>query len=139
MKVMTAALAAVAFLTWTIAAHAQQCGGAKVVYDSTIDSPGEAWRVPGERPKIILNPALLSLETETVRRFVFAHECGHIRNNSSNELAADCWAVRQGKREGWLNERNLDEVCASFDDAPASESHPSGRARCANLDRCFNR
>jgi hypothetical protein len=28
-------------------------------------------------------------------------------------------------------------VCASFNDAPPTPTHPSGHARCGNLDRCF--
>jgi hypothetical protein len=72
-----------------------------------------------------------------VQRFVFAHECGH-HHVGSNELAADCWAARQGRREGWLRWGDLATVCASWAHAPAGSTHPSAALRCANLNRCFN-
>ena len=72
----------------------------------------------------------------SVRLFVFHHECGH-HNVGESELDADCWAVDRGVRDGWLDAKGLDAVCRSFEDAPETDTHPSGRRRCRNLDRCF--
>jgi len=85
---------------------------------------------------LLLNPRLLGRETRTVQLFVFHHECGHHRVGGS-ELKADCWAVDRGVRDGWLDRNGLGQVCRSFDDAPETDTHPSGRRRCANIDRCF--
>ena len=79
---------------------------------------------------------MLSEQPDSVRLFVFHHECGH-HNVGESELAADCWAVDHGVREGWLDARGLDAVCRSFEDAPETDTHPSGKRRCRNLDKCF--
>jgi hypothetical protein len=71
-----------------------------------------------------------------VRLFVFHHECGH-HHIGASELKADCWAVTEGVKQGWLDRVGLAEACRSFGDAPPTPTHPSGARRCANLDRCF--
>jgi hypothetical protein len=45
--------------------------------------------------------------------------------------------VKRGVAEGWLDKNGLGDVCRSFGDAPESATHPSGRRRCRNIDRCF--
>jgi len=85
---------------------------------------------------LVLNPTLLRQHSKVVQLFVFHHECGHHRVGGS-ELKADCWAVDRGLRDGWLDRAGLGKICRSFDDAPETSTHPSGRRRCANLDRCF--
>ena len=85
---------------------------------------------------LVLNPRLLGRYSRTVQLFVFHHECGHHRVGAS-ELDADCWAVDRGVRDGWLDRNGLGQVCRSFEDAPETETHPSGRRRCTNIDRCF--
>jgi hypothetical protein len=85
---------------------------------------------------IALNPRLLSSYPEIVRLFVFFHECGH-HHVGGNELGADCWAVEQGVREGWLDRDGLEQVCRVFGNDPQTSTHPSGKRRCKNLDRCF--
>jgi hypothetical protein len=71
-----------------------------------------------------------------VRLFVFTHECGHISVGDS-ELDADCFAVNRGVGDRWLDRKGLKEVCDSFEGAPETDTHPSAKRRCANLDRCF--
>jgi hypothetical protein len=84
----------------------------------------------------MLNPRLLSRLPGAVRLFVFNHECGH-HHVGGSELEADCWAVGQGVREGWLDAKVLAQVCQSFENAPPTPTHPSGAKRCRNLDKCF--
>jgi hypothetical protein len=71
-----------------------------------------------------------------VRLFVFHHECGHHYVGAS-ELGADCWAVNQGLRQGWLDHQAVEQVCQDFGNHPASATHPSGARRCASLRQCF--
>jgi hypothetical protein len=85
---------------------------------------------------MILNPALLGRYSKSVQLFVFHHECGH-HHVGRSELSADCWAVAQGVRDGWLDRNGLAQVCRSFGNAPETDTHPSGQRRCANLDKCF--
>jgi hypothetical protein len=85
---------------------------------------------------LLLNPLRLGRETDVVQLFVFHHECGHHQVGAS-EIEADCWAVKAGVGGGWLDRGGLNEVCGSFHDAPETRTHPSGKRRCAALERCF--
>jgi hypothetical protein len=115
-----------------LAGRTVHCKNARVVTDRGL--PSEGAEAPGV---IILNPDMLNEQPVIVRLFVFHHECGH-HNVGESELEADCWAVGQGVREGWLDAKGLGQVCQSFEDAPETSTHPSGRRRCRNLDRCFS-
>jgi len=108
-----------------------RCGGVRNVLDPHLPNLGVA--APG---MLVLNPGLLSRQSEIVRLFVFHHECGH-HHVGGNELKADCWAVNEGVKAGWLDRVGLGQACRSFGDAPPTPTHPSGARRCANLDRCF--
>jgi hypothetical protein len=115
----------------TMAGRALKCGSVRNVLDNRLPNLGIA--SPGV---LVMNPRLLTRQPQTVRLFVFYHECGH-HHVGGNEMKADCWAVGEGVREGWLDRQGLTQVCASFNDAPPTPTHPSGRARCGNIDRCF--
>ncbi len=115
-----------------IAGRAVRCGNVRILTDRHLPSEGAA--APGV---LILNPRMLSEQPASVRLFVFHHECGH-HNVGDSELKADCWAVDRGVRDGWLDAKGLDAVCRSFEDAPESDTHPSGRRRCRNLDQPRN-
>ena len=114
-----------------IAGRTVRCGNVRILTDRHLPSEGAA--APG---LLILNPRMLSEQPDSVRLFVFHHECGH-HNVGESELAADCWAVDRGVRDGWLDAKGLDAVCRSFEDAPETDTHPSGKRRCRNLDKCF--
>jgi hypothetical protein len=114
-----------------LAGRTVHCKDVRVVTDR--DLPSEGAEAPG---LLILNPDMLNEQPAIVRLFVFHHECGH-HNVGESELEADCWAVGQGVREGWLDAEGLGQICQSFDEAPETSTHPSGRRRCRNLDQCF--
>ena len=114
-----------------IAGRTVRCGNVRILTDRHLPSEGAA--APGV---LILNPSMLSEQPATVRLFVFHHECGH-HNVGDSELKADCWAVDRGVRDGWLDDKGLNAVCRSFEDAPETDTHPSGQRRCRNLDKCF--
>ena len=102
-----------------------------MLFDRRLPSEGAA-----ARGLLILNPRMLDGLPAAVRLFVFHHECGH-HHVGGSELKADCWAVRRGVDDGWLDGNGLKAVCASFHDAPATPMHPSGARRCHNVDQCF--
>jgi hypothetical protein len=117
--------------TVMIAGRSLRCGSMRNVLDPGLPNMGLA--APGV---VVVNPRQLSRWPDTVRLFVFHHECGH-HHVGGDELAADCWAVKEGVREGWLGRDGLGQVCRSFGGGPATATHPSGARRCASLDRCF--
>lgn len=112
--------------------YAARCGHVPARFDP--DLPIEGAAVIGEA--VVLNPALLAEHPETVRLFIYHHECGHHVVGGS-ELAADCYAVSQGVLGGWLDRAGVDGVCRSIGDEDASSTHPSGRKRCKNMVKCF--
>jgi hypothetical protein len=114
-----------------VAGRSLRCGGNRNVLDPRLPNLGLA--APG---MVVFNPRLLNRWPDTVRLFVFHHECGHHQVGAS-ELGADCWAVQQGVRQGWLDREGLAQVCRSFGNGPATSTHPSGASRCASLSRCF--
>jgi hypothetical protein len=117
--------------TVRIAGRTLRCGNMRNVLDPRLPNLGLA--APGV---VVFNPRQLSRWPDTVRLFVFHHECGH-HHVGGDELAADCWAVREGVRDGWLSRESLGQVCRSFGNGPATSTHPAGARRCASLDRCF--
>jgi hypothetical protein len=108
-----------------------RCGQTPVIMDR--DIPTEGMSVPGEG--LYLNPFLMKRLPNTVRLFIFKHECAH-EVTGPDELGADCIAAKAGAREGWLRVGDIDAVCRSFA-GPATATHPSGKTRCANIRRCF--
>lgn len=116
-----------------VAGREVHCANVETRLDRHLPNLGAA--SPEDRV-MILNPSLLGRYTRVVQLFVFHHECGHHQVGES-ELGADCWAVGQGVREGWLDRNGLAQVCRSFENAPETDTHPSGQRRCANLDKCF--
>jgi hypothetical protein len=114
-----------------IAGRSLRCGNTRNVLDAHLPNLGLA--APGV---VVFNPRQLNRWPDTVRLFVFHHECGH-HHVGGDELGADCWAVRQGVRQGWLDRDGLTQVCRSFGNGPATDSHPAAASRCASLNRCF--
>jgi len=116
-----------------IAARTLRCGNVRNVLDARLQNLGISVL---EAKLLVINPRLMARQPGPVRLFVFQHECGH-HHVGASELAADCWAVERGVRDGWLDAAGLAQICQSFGDAPATATHPSGARRCGNLNRCF--
>lgn len=117
--------------TLSIAGRTLRCRGVRAVLDQRLRNLGIA--APGV---LVLNPGLLGRYSDTVRLFVFHHECGH-HHVGRSELKADCWAATEGVKQGWLDKAGLGEVCRSFGNGPATPTHPAGARRCANVEQCF--
>ena len=101
--------------------------------DGALAVAGRSLRCPNTRAVLDVRLPNLGL---AARGVVFHHECGH-HHVGGSETGADCWAVKQGVRQGWLDRQGLSEVCRSFGNAPETPTHPSAARRCASLDQCF--
>jgi hypothetical protein len=117
--------------SYKIAGREVACDNVRLLFDRRLPSEGAA-----ARGVLILNPRMLADLPQVVRLFVFHHECGH-QHVGGSELKADCWAVTRGVDDGWLDSKGLKSVCDSFEDAPETPTHPSGKRRCRNIDQCF--
>lgn len=85
---------------------------------------------------IMLNMQALGDLPRQVQWLIYYHECGHILYGPS-ENAADCYAMRRARREGWLNDQALNDICAAFNIAGHGPVHPDPNERCNQLRQCF--
>jgi hypothetical protein len=85
---------------------------------------------------IMLNMEALKDLPRQVQWLIYYHECGHVLFGP-NESAADCYAVRRARREGWLGSTALEEICAVFNIAGHGPLHPDPEQRCNQLRQCF--
>jgi hypothetical protein len=109
----------------------QVCGQRPTVLDNNLDDYGAAY--PGF---LILNPKLMNKVSTPVKLWIFAHECGH-QFRGPDEETADCFAVQRGRRQGWLNDAGLDEVCQFISPAKGDSMHFSGSYRCGQMRKCY--
>ncbi|MGD9867831.1 MAG: hypothetical protein AB7U38_07530 [Hyphomicrobiales bacterium] len=108
------------------------CGKRPTVIDPKFDSWGGAYA-----GYLILNPARLEGLSTVIKMYVFSHECGH-QFVGRNEEAADCFAVKRGRRYGWLDESGMDEICEFISKLKGDWDHPAGPDRCTHMRACFN-
>ena len=107
------------------------CGQRPTVMDNQLDDYGAAY--PGF---LILNPRLINRVPTVVKKWIFAHECGH-QFRGPDEETADCFAVQRGRRQGWLDETGLDEICKFISPAKGDSMHFSGSHRCQIMRQCY--
>ena len=82
------------------------CGNTVTIV--TPQLPDIAMAQPG---RILLHPVLWNYPTG-VKLFVYAHECAH-QFVGANEPAADAWAIKLGRHQGWINPHILNQICQS--------------------------
>jgi hypothetical protein len=85
---------------------------------------------------IMLNMTAIKELPRQVQWLIYYHECGHILYGPG-ETAADCYAVRRARREGWLTKQGLEDICAAFNIAGHGPMHPDPEDRCNQLRQCF--
>lgn len=87
--------------------------------------------------RIILNPSVFGLP-RSQQLFWYTHECAH-QIFGPSETVADCWAVEQGRIQGWLNRSEFAVLEASVQRFRGDATHANGPARAAHLRQCFDR
>lgn len=86
--------------------------------------------------RIYLNPALLSLP-RAQQMFWYTHECAHFIFGKG-EARADCWAVQQGRIQGWLSPTEFQVLVRSMRAHPGDATHVAGPRRVAAMRRCYD-
>lgn len=109
----------------------QLCGQRPTVIDNSLDDYGAAY--PGF---LIMNPRLLDRVSTPVKQWIFAHECGH-QFRGPDEETADCFAVQRGRRQGWLSQEGLEQICTFISPAKGDSMHFSGSYRCEYMRKCY--
>ena len=116
--------------TFSIDGFAVNCGSAVTIVTPNI--PDIAAALPGQ---ILLHPMLATLPTG-VKLFVYAHECAH-QFVGPDEVAADAWAIKLGRNQGWINPFVLNQVCRSVWFSPGSWTHFPGPQRCHSMMQAY--
>ena len=109
--------------TFVIDGFPVNCGNTVTIV--TPHLPDIAVAQPG---KILLHPMLWSYPTG-VKLFIYAHECAH-QFVGANEPAADAWAIKLGRSQGWINLDVIHQICQSFWFSPGDWTHFPGPQRC---------
>jgi hypothetical protein len=107
------------------------CGGAITFVQPGLNDIAKA--APGQ---IILRPDLFDYPP-VIQLFVYAHECGH-QMVGANESAADCWAIKIGRNQGWLPPQFTPMLVAAFGNSQGDWTHAPGPARINNMAGCYN-
>lgn len=111
--------------------HRMICGKRPTVIDPNFDSWGGAF--PGF---VILNTQRLDGLATPIKLYVYAHECAH-QFIGRDEEAADCFAVKRGRRYGWLDEKGMDQICGFISKFKSTWDHLPGPKRCEQMRRCY--
>ncbi len=85
---------------------------------------------------LILNIERMKLLPKVVQWWIFAHECAHQFRGPSEETA-DCFAVQRGRRQGWLKETGMEQICKFIAPARGDGIHSPGPVRCEKMRICF--
>ena len=109
------------------------CGRHPTVYNAGFADYGAAFF-----GFIVLNPDRFTLLPLSVKRFAYAHECGH-QYVGYSEPDADCYAVKRGIARGWLDAASLEEICAFFSRSKGTALHLPGPQRCASIRVCYQK
>lgn len=107
------------------------CGGMPTLVTSNI--PDAAMN---NGQAILMNPMALGRLPTVLKLYVYAHECGHSVVGTS-EVAADCWAIRTGRDQGWFPPQAFQLLMAFFQNNPGSLRHPPGPQRVQNMMACY--
>ena len=109
------------------------CGPVTFIYNPALNDVG----MNNGQGQIFLNPNILAQLPTVLKLFWVGHECGHTFVGA-NEVAADCWAVRVGKQQGWFPPQAFQALMVMFQNNPGDMAHPSGPNRVAMMWQCYN-
>jgi hypothetical protein len=85
---------------------------------------------------IYLNPILIAQLPTPLKLFTYAHECGHSFVGAS-ESAADCWAIRTGRQQGWFRLQDFADLQRMFANNPGDWTHFPGPVRVRSMWGCY--
>lgn len=85
---------------------------------------------------IILNMNRLGRLSETLKLWAYNHECAH-EFRGPNEVTADCFSVQRGRRQGWLTQEGMEEICEFIRSWKGNAVYMPGPQRCEYMRQCF--
>jgi hypothetical protein len=118
--------------TFSIDGVPVMCGNVTFVLNPQLNDVGFA------QPGVIhLNPDVLAPMSTSMKLFWAAHECGH-HAVGLNEDAADCWAIRMGRDQGWFPSQAFQEMIYQFRNNPGDFSLAPGPVRLQQMLQCYS-
>ena len=108
-----------------------RCARFPTIFDPTLKDYGAAYF-----GFVMLNKERFEQMPLTLKRYAYTHECGH-QYVGFNEDDADCYAIRRGRKDGWLDSTALDEICAFIGRSKGDGAHALGERRCKKMRQCF--
>jgi len=117
--------------TFSIDGVAFQCGRVPIIVDTSISDVGMAGY-----GLIYLNTDYFEGLPTGLRLWWANHECAH-HIVGTDEMAADCWAVRKGRDEGWFPPEMFRAMKQMFADNRGDQEHASGLDRLRNMRACY--
>ena|SRR6478672_12029335 len=108
------------------------CEARSTVLDTHLNDATGAYR-----QFIMVNPDRLMKLPTTLRLWAFGVACGFALLGN-NQASADCYAIKRGRKEGWLTDEEVDRICAfvrpslrgPFNEVP-------GPQRCQRIRNCY--
>lgn len=86
--------------------------------------------------QIYLNPYAFANLPTSLKLFWAAHECAHY-NVGPDEAAADCWAVRTGRDQGWFPPQTFELMMQMMWNNPGDFTHAPGPMRVQSMMDCY--
>jgi hypothetical protein len=109
------------------------CGRFPTILNAGLDDYGAAYF-----GFVLINPARFQTLPLILKRYAYAHECGH-QYVGYDEGEADCYAIRRGQQEGWMDAKGMDAICGFISRSKGDAAHALGVRRCEMMRRCFAR
>jgi len=104
----------------------------------------------GSNPVIYIKFSQLNSQSLNIHKYLYAHECGHhalgqirgARMYNANlgpefELATDCYAMQEVKRNGILDGGAINEILGLINTLPADPFNYPGPERVRRIKTCF--
>lgn len=108
------------------------CGPTVFILNPSLPDVGMA------QPGVIhMNPNVLWSMPTSLKLFWASHECGH-QVVGANESAADCWAIRLGRNQGWFPPSEFNHLIWMFRNNTGDITHPPGPVRVSRMIACYN-
>lgn len=86
---------------------------------------------------IYLHPGIMGPMPTPLKLYIAAHECGHYKVGA-DESAADCWAIKAGRNQGWFPPQAFNSLIALLWNKPGDIMHPPGTNRLAIMMKCYS-
>jgi len=86
---------------------------------------------------IVLNPDILEGMPEILKLYVASHECAYTVVGHKNEAAAACWAVQNGRDQGWFSPKGFKLLTHLLREQEDGWPPPLSARAIAALKKCY--